>query len=51
MDLALPKLPLRVLGLIALAIAVTFASCSAFLRSAKGPAEASATEHSSGRAP
>jgi len=51
MDLALSKLPLRILGLTALVIAVTIASCSAFVRSAKGPAEAPATEHSSGHTP
>jgi len=44
----LPKLPLRILGFIALSIAVTIASCSAFVRSAKGPSETPGTEQVGG---
>lgn len=50
-DLPLSKLPLRVLGLIALSVAITIASCSAFLRSAKGPGEAPVSEQAGGRVP
>jgi|LNFM01.1.fsa_nt_gb hypothetical protein len=45
---SLSKLPLRFVGIVMLSLAIVFASCSAFVRSAKGPDQTPATEQAGG---